>query len=445
MRIVVFGSGYVGLVSAACFADLGNHVTVVDIHEPRIRSLNEGKIPIFEPGLAEIVERARSLKSLEFVLSANAALHAADVVFVAVGTPPGAEGCADLSAVYSVARQVADHPRSKDSSKPLVFVVKSTVPVGTGDACQKLLPDSVLVMSNPEFLKEGAAIDDFRRPERVVLGGNDPRGFELLKSLYEPFVRNGAPILTMSRRSAELGKYAANAFLATKIGFINSMARLCEATECDVYEVKNVLGSDSRIGSQFLHPGAGYGGSCFPKDTLALIQSGRAHEVRLSIVEAAVQTNTEQKEYFARKCVQWAKKLQAKTVAVWGLAFKAETDDVRDAPSLETVRALLKMGLRVRGYDPAAGLNFKREVPEITLCEDPYETLQGADLLVVMTEWNVFKQPDFDKMAELLRNRVILDAKNLYRHFDLSKKSWTCVGVGVKTAGNASQQEWQRE
>jgi len=431
VRIVVFGSGYVGLVSAACFADLGNEVTVIDINSKRVDSLNRGELPIFEPGLLEIIERSKSLGSIRFSQEATLALQSADMVLVAVGTPPTSSGKADLSAVFSVAKQVADHPRSRDLSNPLLFVVKSTVPVGTGDECEKILPKSVIVMSNPEFLKEGAAIDDFMRPERVVLGGASDLGFERLKSLYEPFVRNGAPILTMSRRSAELGKYAANAFLATKIGFINSMARLCESVGCDVYELKSVLATDSRIGSQFLHPGAGYGGSCFPKDTLALLESAKEYDTKLPIVDAAISTNSEQKLFFARKCVDVARRLNAKVVSVWGLAFKAGTDDVRDAPSLDCVRELQRLGLRIQAFDPEAGPNFLKEVPGVHLSEDPYDSLDGADFLVVMTEWNVFKQPDFGRMEKGLRHKWIVDAKNLYRSAGLEKRGWNWTGVGV--------------
>ena len=432
MRIVMIGTGYVGLVSGACFSDFGHHVCCVDKDAGKVDALREGRIPIFEPGLDELVERNVAAERLEFTLDLASALPDADAVFIAVGTPSRrGDGHADLSYVYAAAKEMAEHLRPG-----AVVVTKSTVPVGTGDEVERIIrearPDLAFsVASNPEFLREGAAIDDFKRPDRVVIGVDDDHAADVLREIYRPLLGNETRMLVMARRAAELTKYAANAFLATKISFINEIADLCEKVGADVQDVANGIGLDTRIGPRFLQPGPGYGGSCFPKDTLALLKTGQDYEAPLRIVEAVVTSNDNRKRSMGRKVVQaLGGDGHGKTVALLGLTFKANTDDMRDSPALAIVRALQDAGATVRAYDPEGMEQAKALLDDVTYCGDAYEAMDGADAAVIVTEWDAFRALDFERAKKLLKDPLLVDLRNLYDRADVERHGFRYVAVG---------------
>jgi UDPglucose 6-dehydrogenase len=432
MRIAMIGTGYVGLVSGACFADFGHHVTCVDKDVSKIETLRRGEIPIFEPGLDTLVESNVKAKRLEFTTDLIASVADADVVFIAVGTPSRrGDGHADLTYVYSAAREIA-----AALSGFTVVVTKSTVPVGTGDEVERLILEAnpgadVVVASNPEFLREGAAIRDFKFPDRVVIGTDDERGRKLLGDVYRPLSLNRGPLMFTARRTAELIKYAANAFLATKITFINEIADLSEKVGADVQEIARGIGLDNRIGSKFLHAGPGFGGSCFPKDTRALIKIAQDHDVQLRIVEAVLGVNDIRKRAMARKVVRLAGgSLRGKTVAVLGLTFKPDTDDMREAPSIPLVEGLLDMGAKVRAHDPAGMEQARKELPDIEYCDDPYVCVRGADALVIITEWAQFRALDLSRLKREMAKPVVIDLRNIYRPEDMAALGFTYEGIG---------------
>ena len=432
MRITMIGSGYVGLVSGACFADFGHTVKCIDKDESKIAALLAGRIPIFEPGLDRLVESNVSAGRLSFSTDLAAGVAEADAVFIAVGTPSRrGDGHADLSYVYAASEEIA-----KALTGFTVIVDKSTVPVGTGDEVERIIretnPDAdFAVVSNPEFLREGAAIEDFKRPDRVVIGGDDPRALEVMRSIYRPLTLGRSPIIEMSRRGAELTKYAGNAFLATKITFINEIADLCEKVGADVQDVARGIGLDNRIGSKFLHAGPGYGGSCFPKDTLALLKTAQDYEAPQRIVEAVVAVNDNRKRAMARKVANTlGGDLRGKTIAVLGLTFKPDTDDMREAPSIPLVTGLLDLGARVRAHDPVGMEQARRELPGIEYCDDPYTCVQGADAMVVVTEWVQYRTLDLDRLKREMARPVVVDLRNIYRREDMEALGFVYEGVG---------------
>ncbi len=432
MRIVMIGTGYVGLVSGACFADFGHHVTCVDKDKSKIDALLEGRIPIFEPGLDVLVETNVEAGRLDFTLDIASLLPEADAVFIAVGTPSRrGDGHADLSYVYAAAEEMA--PLLRNGA---VVVDKSTVPVGTGDEVEAIIrracPElEFSVASNPEFLREGAAIDDFKHPDRVVIGVNDDHAEKVLQEIYRPLTRNDSPILSMSRRAAELTKYAANAFLATKISFINEIADLCEKVGADVRDVARGIGTDSRIGSRFLQPGPGYGGSCFPKDTLALLKTGQDYGAPLQIVESVVEVNKQRKIAMGQKVIEaMGGDTQGKTVALLGLTFKANTDDMRDSPAIDIVAALQAAGITVRAYDPEGMETSRAVIDGLVYCEDSYDAMTGADAAVMVTEWDAFRALDLGKAKSVLNRPLLVDLRNLYSRTDVEKQGFEYVAVG---------------
>lgn len=415
MRICVFGTGYVGLVVGAAFASTGNHVVCFDVDAGRIRRLRSGEVPIHEPGLDDLIGHNVAAGRLAFAEDPAGAMHRAQVVFVAVGTPAGADGHPDLSQVWSAGELIGRH-----MDGPAIVVTKSTVPVGTGDQLHSVIAEQTThpfeVVSNPEFLKEGDALNDFLKPARVVIGTDSPWARDVLRELYSPFMRTSDRVLSMDRRSAELTKYACNAFLATRISFINQIAALCERVGADVEYVRQGMGSDPRIGSQFLFPGVGYGGSCFPKDIQALIAMGRGLGYPLDIAEAVERVNRAQRDLFLDKIVaRFGPDLGGRTFAVWGLSFKPRTDDVREAPALTVIEALLARGAEVRAFDPVAGEQARQHLGgRADLCDDMYDALVNADALVVMTEWQEFRHPDFEAMYHCMRRPLVFDGRNLY-------------------------------
>ena len=430
MRIAVVGTGYVGLVAGTCFAESGNEVVCVDQDAAKIRSLRRGKMPIYEPGLEELVRRNSQEGRLTFATQLPKAVRAAEIVFIAVGTPQGEDGSADLQHVLAVARDVA---RAMNGYK--VIVNKSTVPVGTAVKVREVVRRETThpfsVVSNPEFLKQGAAIDDFMKPDRVVVGAEDPRGAALMSELYAPFTRTGAPIMMMDCASAELAKYAANAMLATRISFMNEIANVCELVGADVDEVRRAVGSDSRIGSSFLFPGIGYGGSCFPKDVKAVMHFAAERDYEFKILKAVETVNQLQKTRLVARMRTHFGHLKGKTIAVWGLAFKPRTDDMREAPSIPLIEALLSAGVTVQAYDPEAtrvakGLFGAR----VTFAARSYDALKGADGLAILTEWNEFRRPDFAKMLKLMRSPVIFDGRNLFAPEQMKQSGFTYYSIG---------------
>jgi UDPglucose 6-dehydrogenase len=432
MRIAMIGTGYVGLVSGACFADFGHQITCVDNDAGKIAALLRGEIPIFEPGLDALVASNVEAKRLDFTTELTAPVAEADAVFIAVGTPSRrGDGHADLTYVYSAVREIA-----AALSGFTVVVTKSTVPVGTGDEVERLIREAnpsadVVVASNPEFLREGAAIRDFKFPDRIVVGTSDERGRKVLGDIYRPLSLNQAPLMFTSRRTAELIKYAANAFLATKITFINEIADLSEKVGADVQEVARGIGLDNRIGTKFLHAGPGFGGSCFPKDTRALIKIAQDHDVQLRIVEAVLGVNDNRKRAMARKVVNLAGgSLRGKTVAVLGLTFKPDTDDMREAPSIPLVTGLLDMGAKVRAHDPAGMEQARKELPDIEYCDDPYVCVRGADALVIITEWAQFRALDLKRLKREMAKPVVVDLRNIYRPEDMAALGFIYEGIG---------------
>jgi UDPglucose 6-dehydrogenase len=429
----MIGTGYVGLVSGACFADFGHHVVCVDKDQGKIAALELGVMPIYEPGLDDLVAANVKAKRLSFTTELKGPVAQAEAVFIAVGTPSRrGDGHADLTYVYAAAKEIA---AALDGFT--VVVTKSTVPVGTGDEVERIIrearPDAEFaVVSNPEFLREGAAIQDFKHPDRIVVGCEDARASKVMAELYRPLYINRSPILTTGRRTAELIKYAANAFLATKITFINEIADLCERVGADVQDVARGMGLDNRIGGKFLHAGAGYGGSCFPKDTLALIKTGQDHEAPLRIVETVAAVNDTRKRAMARKVVAAVGgSLRGKTVAVLGLTFKPNTDDMRDAPSIPLITALHDMGAKVRAYDPVGMEQAKKVLPELTYCDDAYECAKGADALVIVTEWEQFRALDLDRLKEVMTERpAVVDLRNIYPPGDLAQRGFVYESIG---------------
>ncbi|HVK17727.1 MAG TPA: UDP-glucose/GDP-mannose dehydrogenase family protein [Fimbriiglobus sp.] len=423
MKVAVIGTGYVGLVTATCLAESGNDVVGIDKDERKVKILTEeNRLPIYEPGLLELVQRNKREERLRFTTDLTSAVKSARLIFIAVGTPQSDQGDADLSAVWAVAGAIAktlkDQPPGPPGSR--VVVVKSTVPVGTNARVAEILAENgcghVEVASNPEFLKEGAAIDDFMKPDRIVVGVRRPEVADVMRELYSPFLRTERPFLVMSPESAEMTKYAANAMLATKISFINEMANLCDKLGADVNDVRRGMGHDQRIGFQFLFPGPGYGGSCFPKDVRAILGMGRKVDQSLKMMRAVDEVNEAQKQVLFRKVSQhFNGDLAGKTIAVWGLAFKPRTDDVREAPALVLIDELLKAGATVRVHDPEAMENVRAEYGDkLVYCDRPYGALEGADGLAIVTEWQEFRNPDFEVIRRLLKGAVIFDGRNLY-------------------------------
>ncbi len=432
MHVGVIGAGYVGLVTGTCFAEMGNDVVLMDIDEVKIRGLMEGRVPIYEPGLEQMITRNVAEKRLHFTTEIETAVQSSLIIFIAVGTPPDDNGCADLSQVYTVAREIG---RCIDTYK--IVVTKSTVPVGTTHTIREIISQETNhpfdVASNPEFLKEGNAIDDCMKPDRVVVGVNDVRVGELLKELYSPFVRTGKPVLVMDIASSEMTKYAANGLLATKISFVNELSRLCEKVGANIEMVRIGIGADPRIGPQFLFAGVGYGGSCFPKDVDALTRTGAQHDAPLKILEAVQEANKRQRSHFIDKILKHYGQngIAGKRFAVWGLSFKPRTDDIRDAPSIDIIKALIERGASVRAFDPVAMENTGRILGDsIEYCAGNYECLEGVHGLIIVTEWNVFRHPDFDKLKELLAEPVIFDGRNLYDPAKMAEKGFIYYSMG---------------
>src|SRR6476646_839323 len=432
MRVAMIGTGYVGLVSGACFADFGHEVVCVDKDKAKIAALERGEMPIYEPGLNDMVAANARAGRLTFATDLADAVAGADAVFIAVGTPSRrGDGFADLSFVYDAAREIA---RALDGYT--VVITKSTVPVGTGDEVERIIretrPDAdCSVVSNPEFLREGAAIRDFKHPDRIVIGTVDARARERMSELYRPLYLNSSPILFTDRRTAELIKYAANAFLATKITFINEIADLAEKVGADVQEVARGMGLDNRIGSKFLHAGPGYGGSCFPKDTVALIKTAQDHASPLRIVEAVAAVNDARKRAMARKVSAALNgDVRGKTVAVLGLTFKPNTDDMREAPSIPLITALQDMGAKVRVYDPVGMEQAKSVIGNITFCNDSYSCAKGAAALVIVTEWEQFRALDFDRLKTIMAQPVLVDLRNVYQPDEMSRRGFAYEGIG---------------
>jgi len=430
MKIAVVGTGYVGLVSGTCFAETGNDVICVDIDQSKVDRLSNGQITIFEPGLEVLFKRNLKEGRLSFTTSLEEAIKESTVIFLALPTPPGEDGSADLRYVLGV----ADH-LGKIMTDYKVIVDKSTVPVGTADRVKEAVAANYNgdfdVVSNPEFLREGVAVDDFMKPDRVVIGAESQRAFDIMDELYAPYVRQGNPVMHMDTRSAELTKYAANSFLATKISFMNEIARLCELLGADVDMVRKGVGSDDRIGKRFLFPGIGYGGSCFPKDVKALVHSAASVDYDFKILKAVEDVNADQKKALVPKIMQHYGSIEGKTVALWGLAFKPNTDDIREAPALEMIELLTQAGAKVQAYDPEAMANVKAIMADkATFCESSYETLEGADFLVIATEWPEFRTPDFNKIQSLLKDKVIFDGRNLFELETLKKHGFTYYSIG---------------
>ena len=433
MRVAMIGTGYVGLVSGACFADFGHHVTCVDKDAAKIAALERGEMPIFEPGLAELVEVNFRAGRLAFSSDLAGPVRDAEAVFIAVGTPSRrGDGHADLTYVYTAAREIA-----AELDGFTVIVTKSTVPVGTGDEVERIIraarPDAdVAVVSNPEFLREGAAIIDFKHPDRIVVGSDDARAREVMAALYRPLYLNAAPLLYTGRRDAEVIKYAANAFLATKVTFINEIADLCERIGADVQEVARGIGLDNRIGRKFLHAGPGFGGSCFPKDAQALVKTAQDHGASLRIVEAMLAVNDVRRRAMARKvAAALGGNLRGRTVALLGLTFKPNTDDMREAPSIALVTALQDMGARVRAYDPAGMEQAKAVLSDVDYCDGPYACAAGADALVIVTEWEQFRALDLDRLREAMaKNPVLVDLRNIYRPEEVVRHRFIYDSVG---------------
>jgi len=430
MNLAVIGAGYVGLVAGTCFAESGNDVICVDIDEAKIATLREGRVPFYEPGLEELVRRNAKEQRLTFSTDLAPAVRHASIIFIAVGTPQRQDGGADIEQVLATAKAIA---LAMDG--PKIVVTKSTVPVGTADQVRLFMADFTRhpfsVISNPEFLKEGAAVEDFMKPDRVVLGGEDPKAVEIVRELYEPFVRTGNPILVMDTRSAEMSKYAANAILATKISFINEVANLCEKVGADINEVRRAIGLDRRIGPHFIFPGVGYGGSCFPKDIRAMIAMGKPN-LAMDLLRAVEGVNERQKSLLGEKVKgHFGPDLSGRTLAVWGLSFKPRTDDMRDAPSITVVESLLQAGAQIRAYDPEAEEEAKKIFRDrIRYERRNYDALKGADALLVVTEWNEFRRPNFVYMKELMKNPVIFDGRDIYEPAELRRLGFIYYSVG---------------
>ena len=434
MKIAVVGTGYVGLVTGTCFAETGNQVTCVDINQEKVQQMQAGKIPIYEPGLDDLFQRNTQEGRLHFTTSLKEGIEGAKVIFLALPTPPGADGSADLKYILQVANDLG--PILSDYT---VIIDKSTVPVGTSDKVRAAIAQNATVefdvVSNPEFLREGVAVEDFMKPDRVVIGTQSDRAKDLMSRLYAPLVRQGNPIIFMDERSAELTKYAANAFLATKITFMNEIANLCELVGANVDEVRKGIGTDSRIGKRFLFAGIGYGGSCFPKDVQALAKTSAENDYEFKILDSVMKVNDKQKTKLIPHLTKHFKgDLAGKKIAMWGLAFKPYTDDIREAPALYNIDALLELGASVSAYDPEAMGHVKQLLGDkITFTKNPYEALEGADALLIVTEWPQFRTPDFERMDSLLKNKVIFDGRNLYELNQMQELGYTYYSIGRQT------------
>lgn len=442
MQVTIIGSGYVGLVAGACFAQMGNEVICLDVDSKKIESLKQGKIPIYEPGLEEMVRENARLKTLRFSTDKKEAISNAEVIFIAVGTPMGEDGSADLSFVKAVAQDIGSHIEREY----VVVVDKSTVPVGTAREVRRIIESALAkrqdshiafdVVSNPEFLKEGVAIKDFMSPDRVVIGTDSTRALEVMKALYAPFLLKSDRFIAMGIESAEMTKYAANAMLATKISFINEMSQICERVGANINDVRQGIGSDSRIGYSFIYPGCGYGGSCFPKDVRALEKSAKDVGYTAQILNAVQEVNEKQKMLLVEKIVRhFGENLQGLSFCVWGLSFKPETDDMREASSLVLIDELTKRGATIQAYDPKAyeqaRFYLKDKLSSITFMESKYSALQGCAALVLLTEWREFRSPDFGEIAKLLKEPIIFDGRNIYQHCDLESKGFAYYQIGV--------------
>ncbi|CAN5861527.1 UDP-glucose/GDP-mannose dehydrogenase family protein [soil metagenome] len=433
MKIAVVGTGYVGLVAGACFAEKGNEVVCIDKDPAKVKGLQRGRIPIYEPGLEEVVRRNTAEKRLTFTTNLARGIRASEIIFVAVGTPTGEDGSADLQHVLGVARDTA---RAMNGYK--VIVNKSTVPVGTAAKVREIVAKETKhpfsVVSNPEFLKQGAAIDDFMKPDRVVIGADDPRAADLMKELYAPFTRTGAPIMLMDPASAELCKYAANAMLATRISFMNEVANVCEAMGADVDQVRKAVAADRRIGPSFLFPGVGYGGSCFPKDVKAMLRFAESADYDFQILSAVENVNERQKLRLLDKLQKHFGSLKGKKIAIWGLAFKPKTDDMREAPAVPLINGLIKGGARVQAYDPEA-MKVAKSIfgAKISYAENNYAALTGADALVLVTEWHEFREPNFVRMKKLMREPVIFDGRNIYNPEQIKAQGFKYFSIGRPT------------
>ncbi len=442
MNLTIIGTGYVGLVTGTCFSEMGNNVTCIDIDTKKIENLKKGIIPIFEPGLERMVLKNVENNSLHFSTKLNNGLKNAEVVFIAVGTPMGEDGSADLQYVLGVAKQLG-----QEMQKPLIVVDKSTVPVGTGDKVEATIQKELdkrdvdiefHVVSNPEFLKEGAAVQDFMKPDRIVIGAESEIAFDKMKDLYAPFTHNHDRIITMDIRSAEMTKYVANAMLATKISFMNEVANICELVGADVNQVRIGIGSDTRIGYSFIYPGSGYGGSCFPKDVKALQKIAEEKGYKANLISSVEEVNNRQKLVIANKVVKrFGKDLSGKTFALWGLAFKPETDDMREAPAIYIIKDLVKRGAKIKAYDPKAMEEaqsfYLKNVKNIAYFNSKYETLQNVDAMILLTEWKEFRSPDFEELKSQMKNPIIFDGRNQYSNLNIEKKGFEYYQIGKKS------------
>ncbi len=434
MKIAVIGTGYVGLVTGTCFAETGNNVTCVDIDEDKVRKMKDGEIPIYEPGLETLFSRNIEQERLQFTTSLEEGVKDAKVIFLALPTPPGEDGSADLQYVLKVSRDLGH--LLEDYT---VIVDKSTVPVGTADKVRETIAGNANsefdVVSNPEFLREGHAVDDFMKPDRVVIGTNSDKAREIMDTLYQPFIRQGNPIIFMDERSAEMTKYAANAFLATKITFMNEVANLCEKVGANVDAIRKGIGTDDRIGKRFLFPGIGFGGSCFPKDVEALVKTSNEHSYNFQILNSVLNINEKQKTILVPKLREYFNgDLSGKTIAIWGLAFKPDTDDIREAPALYIIDELLKLGANVKAYDPEAIPNVQNSIGDrIEYGEDEFQVLNNADALLLVTEWPVFRNPDFDAVKKYMKNPAIFDGRNIYNPDQMEEKGFYYVSIGRVT------------
>ena len=446
MKLTMVGSGYVGLVTGACFAECGNDVIGLDVDEKKVAMLQRGESPIYEPGLSEMLVRNAEAGRLSFTTDKRAAYEDAEIIFICVGTPSDVDGSADLQYVLRVAEDIAEVIDSLGPNQtPKTVVVKSTVPVGTSHKVQEIIKSRTsapfYIADNPEFLKEGDAINDFMKPDRVVCGVESEEAAASMRTLYEPFVRQGNPIYLMDVRSAEMVKYASNAMLACKISFVNEIARLCERYGADVKNVREGMCADKRIGNQFLYPGLGYGGSCFPKDTLAVCSMGRAVDEPCLLNEAVHEVNQNQRSWFWNKITEeMGSDLSGKTIAFWGVAFKPRTDDIRESPSMALMQKALEAGATVRAFDPEAMDNLREELPEVEASTDMYGCITGADALVVATEWSEFRSPDFERMGSLLSDKLVFDGRNVYQRSVMESLGFVYMSVGRPTARPAMQQ-----
>ncbi len=431
MKIAVVGTGYVGLVTGTCFSETGNTVTCIDIDQEKVKKLQSGKVTIYEPGLEQLFERNIKQKRLFFTTNLKEGIKDAKVIFLALPTPPGEDGSADLKYILNVADELG--PLLTDYT---IVIDKSTVPVGTADKVRSRIAANAKVdfdvVSNPEFLREGVAVEDFMKPERVVIGTSSARARKVMENLYAPFVRQGNPLVFMDERSAELTKYAANSFLATKISFMNEIANLCELLGADVDSVRKGVGTDSRIGKRFLFPGIGYGGSCFPKDVQALAKSSSDVQYDFKILKAVMDVNMDQKTKLIPRIKEYFNNdLKGKTIAIWGLSFKPHTDDIREAPALYNIEILLKEGAKVKAHDPESMENVKRQIGDkIQYCSTPYEAAEGADAIFIATEWPEFRTPDFDKLGSILKGKVIFDGRNLYELGQMKELGYAYFSIG---------------